>query len=144
MGPCSCNSKLPLLTYTTTCSALELVEKLCDADFARRAKATDFRSRAWDALRGSGAGEGDKVLDAILVLFAALVSQSPREISELTQKADFVPVLWDILATLNGADSLELVGSGVNEGELKKAGIGKAEKLAVSLSSSTMPLFLPR
>ena len=77
------------------------------------------------------------------MLFAALVSQSPREITELTQKADFVPVLWDILATLNGVDSLELVGSGANEGGLKKAGIGKAEKLTVSLFSSTIPLFLP-
>ena len=77
------------------------------------------------------------------MLFAALVSQSPRETTELIQKADFVPVLWDILATLNGADALELLGSGANEGELKKVGIGKAEKLAVSLSSSTMPRFLP-
>jgi hypothetical protein len=123
-------------------SALELVTKLCDADFARRTKATDFRSRAWDALRGSGAGEGDKVLDAILVLFAALVSQSHHEVTELTQKADFVPVLWEILATLNGADPLELLGSGASEGELKMGGVGKAEKLTVSLSPSTMSTFL--
>jgi len=92
-------------------------------------------------LRGSGAGEGDKVLDAILVLFAALVSQSPREITELTQKADFVPVLWDILATLNGADPLELLGSGANEGELKKVRIGKAEKLTVSYPLLQCPTF---
>jgi hypothetical protein len=82
-------------------------------------------------------------LDAILVLFAALVSQSPHEVTELTQKADFVPVLWDILATLNGADSLELLESGANEGELKKVGIGKAEKLTVSMSPTTTPYFLP-
>ncbi|KAI9458855.1 hypothetical protein BJY52DRAFT_1204217 [Lactarius psammicola] len=101
-------------------SALELVTKLCDQDFARRARVTDFRSRAWDALRASGAGNGDKVLDAILVLFAALVLQTSHEATELTQKADFVPVLWNILATLSGADSLELL-----------AGIGKAEKLTL-------------
>lgn len=84
-------------------------------------------------MRAAGAGDGDKVLDAILVLFAALVAQSSHEVTELTQKADFVPVLWDILATLSETDSLELVGSGANDGELKKAGIGKAEKLTVSL-----------
>ena len=116
----------------TALSALELVTKLCDPDFARRARATDFRSRAWDALRVSGAGNGDKVLDAILVLFAALVLQTSHEVDELTQKADFVPVLWDVLATLSGADSLELLGNGANDGELKRAGIGKAEKLTVS------------
>ncbi|KAI9511640.1 hypothetical protein F5148DRAFT_1317045 [Russula earlei] len=110
-------------------SALEIVTKLCDADFARRAKATDFRSRAWDVLRASGAGEGDKVLDAILVIFATLVAQSSNEVTELTQKADFVPILWDILASLSETDWLELVGSDANEGELKKAGIGNAEKL---------------
>ncbi|KAH9057972.1 hypothetical protein EDB83DRAFT_2315943 [Lactarius deliciosus] len=112
-------------------SALELVTKLCDLDFARRARVTDFRSRAWDALRASGAGNGDKVLDAILVLFAALVLQTSHEVTELTQKADFVPVLWNILATSSGADSLELLGNGANDGELKKAGIGKAEKLTL-------------
>ncbi|KAH9036544.1 hypothetical protein EDB84DRAFT_1560842 [Lactarius hengduanensis] len=101
-------------------SALELVTKLCDPDFARRARVTDFRSRAWDALRASGAGNGDKVLDAILVLFAALVLQTSHEVTELTQKADFVPVLWNVLATSSGADSLELLGNGANDGELKK------------------------
>ncbi len=120
---------------------MELVTKLCDADFARRAKATDFRSRAWDALRASGAGDGDKVLDAILVLFAALVAQFPHEMIELTEKEDFIPVLWDMLTTLSKVDPFELVGSGANEVELKKAGIGKAEKLNVSLVPSQNPIF---
>ena len=125
---------LPLneFVHLTVPSALELVTKLCDPDFARRARVTDFRSRAWDALRASGAGNGDKVLDAILVLFAALVFQTSHEATELIQKADFVPVLWSVLATLSGADSLELLGNGANDGELKKAGIGKAEKYTVS------------
>jgi hypothetical protein len=126
-----------------TWSALELVTKLCDADFARRAKATDFRSRAWDALRVSGAGDGDKVLDAILVLFAALVAQSPHEIFELTQKEDFTSVLWGMLTTLSKVDPFEVVGSGANEVELKKAGIGKVEKLNVSLIPYWNPILHP-
>ena len=83
-------------------------------------------------MRAADAGDGDKVLDAILILFTALVVQSSLEVTELTQKADFVPVLWDMLVTLSGTDSLELVGIGVDDGDLKKAGIGKAEKLTVS------------
>ena len=43
------------------CSALEIVTKLCDVDFARRAKAADFLGRAWEVLREAGAGDGDKV-----------------------------------------------------------------------------------
>jgi hypothetical protein len=73
-------------------------------------------------------------LDAILVLFAALVSQTPHDVTELTQKGDFVPILWEILATLHSADPLELLGSSANEAELKIVGIGKVEKLTVSLS----------
>ena len=42
-------------------SALEIVDKLCDPDFARKAKAADFLGRAWEGLRAAGAGDGDKV-----------------------------------------------------------------------------------
>ena len=42
-------------------SALEIVDKLCDPDFARKAKAADFLGRAWEGLRAAGAGYGDKV-----------------------------------------------------------------------------------
>ena len=40
---------------------MEIVTKLCDVEFARRAKAADFLGRAWEVLREAGAGEGDKV-----------------------------------------------------------------------------------
>jgi hypothetical protein len=62
--------------------------------------------------------------------------------TELTHKANFVPVLWNTLSTLIEADSLELAGSGANEWELKKVGIGKAEKLTVSLVSVRTPYAL--
>lgn len=42
-------------------SAMEIVTKLCDVDFARKAKAADFLGRAWEVLREAGAGDGDKV-----------------------------------------------------------------------------------
>lgn len=49
-------------------SALEVVTKLCDADFLRRAKAADFLSRAWELLRSAGAGDGDKVCPVYLMM----------------------------------------------------------------------------
>lgn len=49
---------MQLLTYH---SAMEIVTKLCDVEFARRAKAADFLGRTWDVLREAGAGDGDKV-----------------------------------------------------------------------------------
>lgn len=47
-------------------SALEIVSKLCDVDFARRAQAADFLNKAWEMLRKAGAGEpgGDKVVSS--------------------------------------------------------------------------------
>ena len=36
---------------------MEIVTKLCDPDFVRQAKAADFFSRAWEALREAGGGE---------------------------------------------------------------------------------------
>ncbi|KAI0053231.1 hypothetical protein FA95DRAFT_1482207 [Auriscalpium vulgare] len=111
-------------------SALEIVTKLCDVDFARRAKATDFLTRAWDVLRGAGAGDGDKILDAILVLFAACAAESPQDLLELVQLPDFVPTLWRVLPSVERAkDALQLVQSGLGDFELKKAGISKAEKI---------------
>ncbi|KAA1473034.1 hypothetical protein DENSPDRAFT_839449 [Dentipellis sp. KUC8613] len=120
-------------------SALEIVSKLCDAEFARRAKTTDFLSRAWDVLRGAGAGDGDKVLDAILVLFVALAAQTPRDLLELAQKPDFTSVLCSVLSSVpRGKDPLEIVASGASDAELKKAGIGKPEKLTLNSLRTTI------
>lgn len=48
-------------------SALEIVTKFCDIDFARKAKAADFLGRTWDVLREAGAGRGDKVSSPVHV-----------------------------------------------------------------------------
>ena len=50
-------TKLNNISY----SALEIVTKLCDLEFARKAKAADFLEKAWEGLREAGAGDGDKV-----------------------------------------------------------------------------------
>ncbi|KAI0317321.1 hypothetical protein OF83DRAFT_1058862 [Amylostereum chailletii] len=110
-------------------SALEIVTKLCDPDFARRAKATDFLTRSWDVLRRAGAGDGDRVLDSILVLFCALAAQSSNDLQELLRQEDFIPILCRLLISVSGGkDSFELISSGLSDAELKKAGISRPEK----------------
>ncbi|PCH45061.1 hypothetical protein WOLCODRAFT_155076 [Wolfiporia cocos MD-104 SS10] len=110
-------------------SALEIVTKLCDVEFARKAKAADFLGRIWDVLREAGAGNGDKILDAILAFFAALVSRDTRDIADLAAKCDLTPLLYDMLSSVERAnDSLWLVSSSLSDAELRKGGISKAEK----------------
>ncbi|KAF8075171.1 hypothetical protein FPV67DRAFT_1620063 [Lyophyllum atratum] len=73
-------------------SALEITTKLCDADFARKAKAADFLSRAWDVFREAGAGKGeDKILDTLLAFFVALVSRDPASLRDLAQHSEVTP-----------------------------------------------------
>ncbi|KAI0360602.1 hypothetical protein OH77DRAFT_1493053 [Trametes cingulata] len=109
-------------------SALEIVTKLCDVDFARRAKAADFLGRAWEVLREAGAGEGDKILDSILVFYAALVARDPTDLLDLAAKSDFASTLHRILTSLERSnDPLWLISTNAGSAELKAAGISKAE-----------------
>lgn len=40
-------------------SASEITTKLCDEEFARKAKAADFYPKTWDVFLRAGAGKGD-------------------------------------------------------------------------------------
>ncbi|KAI0646376.1 hypothetical protein C8Q79DRAFT_909710 [Trametes meyenii] len=109
-------------------SALEIVTKLCDIDFARRAKAADFLGRAWEVLRDAGAGNGDKVLDAILVFYAALVARDPTDLLDLAAKSDFASTLHRILSSLERSnDPLWLISTDAGAAEFKTAGVTKSE-----------------
>ncbi|KAH9896941.1 hypothetical protein C8Q73DRAFT_643153 [Cubamyces lactineus] len=114
-------------------SALEIVTKLCDVEFARRAKTTDFLGRAWEVLREAGAGDGDKVLDSILAFYAALVARDLADLLDLVSKSDFAPTLHRMLASLERTnDPLWLISSNAGSAELKAAGISKAEVTQLS------------
>ncbi|EIN09168.1 hypothetical protein PUNSTDRAFT_44586 [Punctularia strigosozonata HHB-11173 SS5] len=115
-------------------SALDLMTKFSAPDFMRKAKATDFPIRAWRALRGAGAGDGDKFLDAVAAYFAALITHHVRaaDMRELFDgpEGDFVPVLFDVLErTSRAKDALALVHSKLmSDAELRKAGISRSDK----------------
>jgi len=51
------------INFFLSTSALEIISKLTDPDFARKAKSDDFFPRAWEVMRHAGAGDGDKVCD---------------------------------------------------------------------------------
>lgn len=133
---------------------MEIVTKLCDVEFARRAKAADFLGRAWEVLREAGAGDGDKVrpprsphespltpfpsprkvLDSILAFYAALVARDPTDLLDLAAKSDFASTLHRMLASLEHfSDPLWLISTSAGTGELRAAGISKAEMTLVSV-----------
>ncbi|KAF8887325.1 hypothetical protein BD779DRAFT_1527473 [Infundibulicybe gibba] len=117
-------------------SALEIITKLCDLEFARKAKAADFLSKTWDVFGEAGAGRGeDKVLDTLLIFFTALVARDPTSLSELaqrplpppppphkrkeTQSLSLVDVMFTLfkLATTNSSDPLMLISPESNFGD---------------------------
>ncbi|KAH9924173.1 wings apart-like protein regulation of heterochromatin-domain-containing protein [Fomitopsis serialis] len=110
-------------------SALEIVTKLCEPDFARKAKAADFLERTWQVLREAGAGKGDKVMDTILAFYAALVSRDTRDLTDLAGRSDFVSALYNMLDGLERSnDPLWLISCSLSDAELRRAGIQRVDK----------------
>ncbi|OAX40462.1 hypothetical protein K503DRAFT_864622 [Rhizopogon vinicolor AM-OR11-026] len=122
-------------------SVLEIVTKLCDPDFNRRAKTSDFYTRTWDVFvkaRGEGS---DKIIDATLSFFAFFSTRDSQTLSELAHKPDFVPTLLDILRSFTPTfdmkddglnqglrkDILALALSGLDAMELKATGIVRTD-----------------
>ncbi|KAG2108719.1 uncharacterized protein F5147DRAFT_836962 [Suillus discolor] len=98
-------------------SVLEIVTKLCDPEFNRRAKTSDFYARTWDVfLKARGDGP-DKILDATLSFFAFLSTRDLQTLSELAHKPELVPTLLDILRSVTPTSDVK--GDGLNQG-LKK------------------------
>ncbi|KAG6841121.1 hypothetical protein C0991_001690 [Blastosporella zonata] len=151
----SSNILAPKFT-TEPYSALEIITKLCDPEFARKAKAADFLSRAWEVLGEAGAGKGeDKLLDTLLAFFAALVAQDSGSIRDLVHHPPSTPPVPDtessktnssqhpsgpssVVDTLfsflsASSDPLALVSASSeekarNEAELRKLGVGKKDR----------------
>ncbi len=69
-----------------------------------------------------------KVLDSILAFYAALVARDPTDLLDLASKSDFTSALHRMLASLEHSnDPLWLLSTSAGTGELKAAGVSKAE-----------------
>ncbi|KAG9008127.1 hypothetical protein FRB94_013684 [Tulasnella sp. JGI-2019a] len=109
-------------------SAIDVVSKMTDPDFVRKARITDILSRAWDVLRDAGAGSGDPILDMTLAAFTAFVAQDARAISDLSAKPDFDSALDAMMKRDRDLEPFQFLDEDHSVGDAKRVGIGKAEK----------------
>ncbi|KAG2140575.1 hypothetical protein DEU56DRAFT_900794 [Suillus clintonianus] len=98
-------------------SVLEIVTKLCDPEFNRRAKTSDFYARTWDVFVKAREEGPDKILDVTLSFFAFLSTRDPQTLSEVAHKPELVPTLLEILRSVTPTSDMK--GDGLNQG-LKK------------------------
>jgi hypothetical protein len=125
-------------------SALEVLTKLCDAEFARQARTADVFPHMWEVLRHAGAGEGkDAVLDGVLSVFIGVLGRhDPRDTHDLAERADVVKLLFDTLVSVTQSeaslatattgsrkDIIALVASGIDDATLRRLGVQKVEKM---------------
>ncbi|KIK57110.1 hypothetical protein GYMLUDRAFT_46737 [Collybiopsis luxurians FD-317 M1] len=122
-------------------SALEIVTRLCEAEFVLQAKAADFLQSTWDAFIEAGAGKGDdKVLDSLLAAFIALVSRDLGTLTDIAHRdrlpsssispeSSFVSTLFSLLAPLSPETDplLAITRSSAPDSQLKMLGIMKAD-----------------
>ncbi|KAF9652285.1 hypothetical protein BDM02DRAFT_3089375 [Thelephora ganbajun] len=114
-------------------SAVELVSKMADPQFSRKARSADFVMHAWETLRAADGGSGDRVLGTALDVFALLVSRDPRDLIDLANRGSLIPALFGKLATTTRKnDPLCILNGAENDIELKQRGFGRTDKLPLS------------
>ncbi|KAG7094251.1 hypothetical protein E1B28_007856 [Marasmius oreades] len=135
-------------------SALEITNRLCETEFARKAKAADFLLRTWEAFAEGRAGSGeDRVLDAIFAFFCALVARDTGSLSDLVERAHmptgtygesgrspFITNLFSLLAIITpDRDPLHLISQSlILDGQLKKIGITKSDRILLKSLHDTI------
>ncbi|KAF5351350.1 hypothetical protein D9758_007979 [Tetrapyrgos nigripes] len=125
--------------------ASEIVSRLCDVDFSRKAKAADFLTQTWETFMEAGAGKNqDKVLDVLLAFFCALVARDLVSLTDLAERttspsssvsqSSFVATLFSLLSSLTlSTDPLYLSSNfPTADAQLKKLGIMKSDRAMIS------------
>ncbi len=127
---------------------MEITTKLCDEEFARKAKAADFYHKAWDVFLKAGAGRGeDKLLDILLVFLVALIARNSDTLVELARQEitsgasdpenevgspdTLVSILFFILKNSADVDPLAMIPA--TDLEFKQIGLSKKDKVMVCL-----------
>ncbi|KAF9525938.1 hypothetical protein CPB83DRAFT_885229 [Crepidotus variabilis] len=127
-------------------SMLEIITKLCDANFTRKAIATDFFPRTWDLLLNAGIQTSeDKILDLLAVCFLVFLARDPLSLSELAErslhpsspssvtpeaKTSVLDVLTNILFSIKPDSDLLVIGGDPSKLDLglKQAGLTKKDR----------------
>jgi len=136
-GVCTALSTSAILTNGL--SAVELVGKMADPQFSRRARSADFVVHAWETLRAAGGDSGDRVLGTAIDVFALLVSRDPRDLTDLTNRGNLVPTLFQRLETMTRKnDPLFILNGAENDTELKRKGFGRTDKTPVRSPWTTL------
>jgi len=105
---------------------------MADPQFSRRARSADFVIHAWETLRAADNDSGDRVLGTALDVFALLVSRDQRDLIDLTNRGNLVPVLFRRLETMTRKnDPLLILNGAENDAELKRRGFGRTDKTPV-------------
>ncbi|KAJ6485701.1 hypothetical protein C8R45DRAFT_997546 [Mycena sanguinolenta] len=120
-------------------SALEITTKLCESEFARKAKAADFIAPTWDLFRTAGGGQGeDTIMDILLAFFAALVSRDAAAVTELAQRpsSSFTSTLFSLLETSSpSTDPLLCISDAA---QLRKLGFSKKDQLLLTTTHTAI------
>lgn len=126
---------------TNALSAVELIGKMANPQFSRKARSADFVMHAWGTLRAADGDSGDRVLGTALDVFVLLVSRDQRDLIDLANRGNIVPALFERLATMTRKnDPLCILNGAESDIELKQKGFGRTDKLPVrfSLTSSSV------
>ncbi|KAJ6561070.1 hypothetical protein DFH09DRAFT_1160370 [Mycena vulgaris] len=125
-------------------SALEITTKLCESEFARKAKAADFIGPTWDLLRAAGGGQGeDRIMDTLLAFFSTLVARDPGSILDLALRppSSFASTLLSLLEFSSpSTDPLTFISDAA---QLRKLGFSKKDQnllttIRTAISSSSL------
>jgi len=119
---------------TNAFSAVELVGKMGDPQFSRKARSADFVMHAWETLRAADGGSGDRILGTALDVFVLLVSRDQRDLVDLANRGNLVPTLFERLTAMTRKnDPLCILNCAESDIELKQRGFGRTDKSPVRL-----------
>lgn len=117
---------------TNRFSAVELVGKMANPQFSRKARSADFVMHAWETLRAADGDLGDRILGTTLDVFALLVSRDQRDLIDLASRGNLVLALLERLAAMTRkTDPLCILNGAESDAELRQRGFGRTDKLPV-------------
>ncbi|KDQ10345.1 hypothetical protein BOTBODRAFT_58087 [Botryobasidium botryosum FD-172 SS1] len=110
-------------------SAIEILRKMCEVEFVRKAKAADRLVHAWDSLRNVNEQSSDKILEICLVIFAGLIARDQRDVDELVRMEGFPKFMTIMIGRSRNADPLGFTVEGERGEEARRLGIAKQDRI---------------